>query len=159
MKITLFCIGKLKESYWKDAVAEYAKRLSPYAEFSLIEFPDYPSKEGASQAEMDNVKEKEGKPILEKLKPSDYLIALDLGKKQLDSVAFSSYLQNAFSLSGSHLFFVIGGSLGLSDSLKKRANDSLSLSNLTFPHQLTRVILLEQLYRAFRIANNQPYHK
>ncbi len=159
MKITIYCIGKLKENYWKDACAEYLKRLKPYADTSIVELPDYPCKQNASEAEITAVKEKEGKHVIDLLSPSDYLIALDLNKKQYDSVSFSAHLEEAFRRGGSNLYFVIGGSMGLSDELKKRANESLTLSELTFPHQLTRVILLEQLYRAFRISHNEPYHK
>ena len=159
MTILIYCIGKLKEKYWKDACEEYLKRLSSYASVTLLELPDYPCKENASQAEMDAVKEKEGRQVLEKLKPSDYLIALDLHHKQYDSVDFAKHLNDCFTRGGSKVSFVIGGSLGLSDELKKRANESLTLSEMTFPHQISRVLLLEQLYRAFRILSNQPYHK
>ncbi len=159
MKITIYCIGKLKENYWKEACAEYLKRLKPYADTAIVELPDYPCKQNASEAEITAVKEKEGKHVIDLLSSSDYLIALDLNKKQYDSVSFSTHLEEAFRRGGSNLYFVIGGSMGLSDELKKRANESLTLSELTFPHQLTRVILLEQLYRAFRISHNEPYHK
>ena len=159
MTITLYCIGKLKEHYWKDAVEEYRKRIAAYASIEIVEFPDYPTPAGASLAEEEAIKEKEGKAVLDKLKPSDFLVTLDLGKKEMDSVKFAEVLQGYFEKGGAKVNFVIGGSLGLSESLKKRANESLTLSLLTFPHQLTRVILLEQIYRAFRIINHQPYHK
>ncbi len=159
MRITLHVIGKIKETYWKQAIDEYVKRLSSYCELSIIEYPDFPSKEGASEKEESEVKEKEGAKILAHLKNGERLIALDLGHPQRDSVEFASYLQEQLELGGARLHFVIGGSLGLSDSLKKRADGFLTLGKMTFPHQLARVMLLEQLYRAFRILHHEPYHK
>lgn len=159
MKITILAIGHLKEAYWKAACAEYIKRLSPFAEVSVVEYDDVACPEGASEIEMAAIKEKEGSRVLKSLKPNEYLCALDLNKKEYDSLSFSSHLMGMLERAGSHLYFVIGGSLGLSDSLKKRANESITLSQLTFPHQMTRLILLEQLYRAFKIAHHEPYHK
>ncbi|MBO4540746.1 MAG: 23S rRNA (pseudouridine(1915)-N(3))-methyltransferase RlmH [Bacilli bacterium] len=159
MTIIIYCIGHLKEEYWKSACQEYLKRLKPYAEIQIIEVDDIGYKEGAGEKLEAKVKEQEGAKILQKLKNSDYLCALDLNKKEEDSIAFSQHLETMLSRGGSRLSFVIGGSLGLSDELKKRANESLSFSKMTFPHQLSRVILLEQLYRAFRILHHEPYHK
>lgn len=159
MNIVLYCIGKLKESYWKEAVEEYRKRISSYASIDIIELPDYPTPANASEAEELAIKEKECKAVLDRLKPSDYLVALDLNKKEVDSVKFAGVLQGYFEKGGAKVSFVIGGSLGLSETLRKRANEFLTLSPMTFPHQLTRVILLEQIYRGFRILNHQPYHK
>ena len=159
MNITLYCIGSLKEMHWKAACAEYEKRLKPYVKLQVVELPDCPCPEGASEAEMTAIKEKEGRHVLEKLSPSDYLIALDLGKKQYGSPEFAAHIEEAFVRGGSKVSFVIGGSLGLSESLKKRANESLSFGELTLPHQLARVVLMEQLYRAFRILHHEPYHK
>lgn len=159
MRITIYVIGSLKESYWKEAEKEYLKRLSPYAKTEVLEFPDFPTKEGASSKEEEAVKEKESQKILAKLRPNDYVILLDLHKQEYESEAFSEHLMRSFERGASHLHFVIGGSLGLSESLRKRGNESLALSKLTFPHQMTRIILLEQLYRAFRIAHHEPYHK
>ncbi len=159
MKITIYCIGHLKESYWKSAVDEYLKRLSHYAKTEIVEFDDLPTPDGASVAIEDQIKSKEGVKVLARLKPSDYLIALDLGKKEYDSCSLATHLRDSFVHGGSAINFVIGGSLGLSKELKERANESITLSKMTFPHQLTRVILLEQLYRSFRILNNEPYHK
>ena len=159
MKITLYVIGHLKEAYWKSACEEYIKRLKNYADIKVVEVDDIGYKEGAGLAIETQVKDKEGEKVLEKLKPSDYLCALDLNAKEYDSVEFSEHLEKMFMMGGSHVSFVIGGSLGLSDALKKRANERLSLSKMTFPHQMTRLILLEQLYRAFRIAHHEPYHK
>ena len=159
MKITLYVIGHLKEAYWKSACEEYIKRLKNYADIKVVEVDDIGYKEGAGLAIETQVKDKEGEKVLEKLKPSDYLCALDLNAKEYDSVEFSEHLGKMFMMGGSHVSFVIGGSLGLSDALKKRANERLSFSKMTFPHQMTRLILLEQLYRAFRIAHHEPYHK
>ena len=159
MKITLYCVGSLKESYWKDAVNEYVKRLKGYCEFHLVEVSDVACKEKASSKEMKEVKDKEGEAILSKLKPGEYLIVLDLGAKQYESVALAKHLEEKLVQNGSSISFVIGGSLGLSDALKARANEAISFGLGTFPHQLARVMLLEQLYRSFRILRQEPYHK
>ena len=159
MRIAVYCIGSLKENYWKEACAEYGERIQPYAKLTIEEFPDLPTKEGASVSEAEETKEKEGQRVLAKIKPGDYVISLDLNQKEYDSVSFSRHLGEAFVRGGSSLVFLIGGSLGLSKSLKARANESFSFGPMTFPHQLARVMLLEQLYRAFRIQNGQPYHK
>lgn len=159
MRITLYVIGSLKEAYWRQAEEEYKKRFQNYAKLEIVECPDYASKEGASLKEQEAVKEKESEKILAKIKPNDYVILLDLHQKEYESEAWSEHLMRAFEKGGSHLSFVIGGSLGLSESLKKRGNESFTLSQLTFPHQMVRIILLEQLYRAFKIAHHEPYHK
>lgn len=159
MKITLYCIGSLKESYWREAVAEYRKRLGAYCELEIVEVADVSCKEKASTKEMEEVKDKEGEKILAKLQPNDYLIALDLHGKQYESPALAAHLQEKFVLAGARLSFVIGGSLGLSKALLDRANESLCLGAPTFPHQLARVMLLEQLYRCFKILRGEPYHK
>ena len=159
MKITIYVIGHLKEAYWKSACDEYLKRLQNYADVKVVEVDDISYKEGSSLAIETQVKDKEGERVLEKLKAGDYLCGLDLNCKEYDSVEFSQHLEKMFTMGGSHVSFVIGGSLGLSDALKKRANERLSFGKMTFPHQMTRLILLEQLYRAFRIAHHEPYHK
>lgn len=159
MRITLYCIGKLKEPYWRMAEQEYVKRLRGYCDFRLIELPDLPAPEGASRAMEESIKQKEGEKVLEKIKPGECLVALDLNKKEYDSVEFSSHLEDLFRRGGSNVSFVIGGSLGLSEALKARADEALSFGRMTFPHQLSRVMLLEQLYRAFKIARHEPYHK
>lgn len=159
MKITVYCIGHLKENYWKMAIEKYAKRIRPYASLEIVEVDDVPYKEGASPAIEEQVKNKEGEKVLAKLKPTDYLCALDLGKAEYDSPAFSKHLEKMLVQGGSNLSFVIGGSLGLSDALKQRANEAITFSKMTFPHQMMRVILLEQIYRAFKIARHEPYHK
>lgn len=159
MNITIMVIGSLKEAYWREAEREYLKRLSPYCKVEVQEFPDYPAKEKDSPKENELTKERESEKILAKLKPNDFVVLLDLNKKEYDSVAFSSLLSDWFRFGKSHIIFIIGGSLGLSESLRKRGNASISLSKMTFTHQMTRVLLLEQIYRAFKIANNEPYHK
>lgn len=159
MKITIFAIGFLKESYWKDAVKEYQKRLSAYCQIEIVEIPDVACKQGASGKEEEEVKRKEGEKVLARLKSGDYLIALDLKGKQYDSPSFAKHLDEKFAVAGANLHFVIGGSLGLSEELLERANESVCFGAMTFPHQLARVMLLEQIYRAFRILRGEPYHK
>lgn len=159
MKIRILCVGHLKEDYWKAAQAEYIKRLTPYCTLSVEEVDDLPSKEGASVSEENQVKEKEGERVLARLKPNEFLCTLDLGKEEPDSIALANKVMTMLERGGSSLCFVIGGSLGLGDNLKKRANASLTLSRLTFTHQMTRIILLEQLYRSFKILHHEPYHK
>ena len=138
---------------------EYLKRISPYAKIEVIEVKDEPINDNPSLGEITKAKDAEGDRVLKLLKPNEYLIGLDLDKKELDSVAFSKYLMKKIEDNGSGISFIIGGSYGLSDALKKRVNDSLSLSKMTFLHQMTRLILLEQIYRAFKIINNETYHK
>ncbi|MCR5491275.1 MAG: 23S rRNA (pseudouridine(1915)-N(3))-methyltransferase RlmH [Bacilli bacterium] len=159
MKITVYCIGKLKEDYWKSAIAEYAKRIKAYSDLEIIEFPDLPTPASSSPAIEEDIKNKECVRIIAKLKPSEYLIALDLNKKEYDSPSFASHIDSCLEKAGANVSFVIGGSLGLSDDLKLRANESISFGKMTFPHQLARVMLLEQIYRAFKINRHEPYHK
>lgn len=159
MKITIVSVGKIKESYYRGAIEEYSKRLSKYCKLEIIEVADEKTKENASLAEENLVKEKEGERILKNLKEDAYVIALSITGKKLDSVAFSKKLDNLFVSGKSHIQFVIGGSLGLHGDVLKRADYELSFSDMTFPHQLMRVILLEQIYRCYRIINGEPYHK
>jgi 23S rRNA (pseudouridine1915-N3)-methyltransferase len=159
MKIRILVIGHLKEAYWKAAEAEYLKRLSPYCQCHIDEVDDLPAPEKASPAEEMSIKEKEGERVLAKLKSSDFVCTLDLNKEEPDSIQLANKMMNMLQRGGSSLTFVIGGSLGLGDNLKQRANASISLSRLTFTHQMTRVILLEQIYRSFKILNHEPYHK
>jgi 23S rRNA (pseudouridine1915-N3)-methyltransferase len=159
MRITILCVGHLKEAYWRAAQDEYLKRLSAYAEVNIVEVDDLSSKENASPAMEEEVKDKEGAKILAKLKPNDFVCTLDLNKKEPDSLELADEMMAMMRRGGASITFVIGGSLGLSESLKKRANASLSLSKLTFTHQMTRIILLEQIYRSFKILNHEPYHK
>lgn len=158
MKIKMYAIGKIKDFY-KTGCDEYIKRLSNYCKIEVIEVKDEPVSDKPNEAEISKVKNIEGDRVIKLLKPNEYLIGLDLNKKELDSVSFSNYLKTKIEENGSNISFVIGGSYGLSDALKNRVNDSLSFSKLTFLHQLTRLILLEQIYRAFKIINNENYHK
>ena len=159
MKIKLYAIGKIKESYLKLGIEEYKKRISAYSNIDIIEVNDEPVKDNPSLAEIEMVKDKECAKVLKLLKPNEYLITLDLTKNQPNSVQFASFLEKSFEKGGSSISFVIGGSYGLSNEIKQRANDTICLSNLTFLHQMTRLILLEQIYRAFKINNNEVYHK
>ena len=159
MKIRLLVVGHLKETYWKEAQNEYLKRLTLYANVTIEEVDDLPSSKDDSPAEMEEVKKKENAKLLSKIKPSDFVVLLDLGKEQPDSVELSSRLEKWMRDGGSSITFVIGGSLGLSNEMRKRGNASFTLSKLTFTHQMTRVILLEQIYRSFKILRNEPYHK
>lgn len=159
MKITILCVGKVKEKFYRDAIAEYSKRLSRYCKLEIIEVSDEKTSEQATQTEIDIVKNKEGERLLKNIKDDAYVFCLAIDGKQLDSVELSQKMDKLMTGDKSHLVFVIGGSLGLSDDVLKRADYKLSFSKMTFPHQLMRVILLEQIYRSFRISNNEPYHK
>lgn len=159
MKIRIIAIGKVKEKYLKEGIEEYVNRIRPYSQIEIVEVNDESIVDNPNDSEIKKAIDKEGKRALKLLKPSDYLIGLDLNKKELDSVEFASFLEKKFVLGGSNINFVIGGSYGLSDELKKRCNDSISLSKMTFLHQMTRLILLEQIYRAFKINKNETYHK
>ena len=159
MKIKIYAIGHLKEAYLKQGINEYLERLKPYAQTEIIEVNDESVVDNPSPKEIDMAKDKEGQRVLKLLKNNEYLIGLDLVNKQPSSTEFAKYLEDKFVLGGSSLSFVIGGSYGLSDELKKRCNDRLGLSNMTFLHQMTRLILLEQIYRAFKINRNEVYHK
>ena len=159
MKITVLTVGKIKEKFYRDAIDEYAKRLSKYASVSIAEVSDEKTKENLSDTELLQILNTEGNKLLSKIPDNAYVIALDILGKKLDSVGFSRFMEERMNTGDSHLVFVIGGSLGLSDEVKKRANYKISFSDMTFPHQLMRVILLEQVYRGFRIMRNEPYHK
>jgi 23S rRNA (pseudouridine1915-N3)-methyltransferase len=158
MKITIACVGRIKEKYFTDAIAEYSKRLSRYVTLNISEVPDEKAPENLSPAQMEQVKKSEGERLLKAMKDS-YVIALVINGKQQSSESFAKLIDNTMTMGKSHITFVIGGSLGLSDEVIKRADYKLSFSDMTFPHQLMRVILLEQIYRAERILNNEPYHK
>jgi len=159
MKIKIICVGKIKENFYKEAITEYAKRLSKFTSFSVIEVSDEKTDEKASQKENELVLSKEGKRILEQIGNDDYVISLCIEGKPLSSVDFSKKISEVMLNGYSNISFLIGGSLGLSDEIKKRSDSKLSFSEMTFPHQLMRVILTEQIYRAFKIINNEPYHK
>jgi len=159
MTITIITVGKLKEKYLKDAIDEYSKRLSRYCKLDIIEIPDEKTPDNASEKEEEAIKEKEGQAILNKIKDSMFVIAMDLGGKQLTSQEFSDYVHNLGVIGNSNIAFIIGGSLGISKTVLARANYKLCFSKMTFPHQLFRVMLLEQIYRGFRIMKGEPYHK
>ncbi|MCL1950012.1 MAG: 23S rRNA (pseudouridine(1915)-N(3))-methyltransferase RlmH [Turicibacter sp.] len=159
MNITIISVGKIKEKYIKMGLEEFAKRLSRYCKLAMIEVPDEKTPDNASQKEMDIIKEKEGKLILSKIKDSMYVIALDLQGQMKTSEEFAQELSQLALRGNSNVAFLIGGSLGLSDEVKKRADAKLCFSKMTFPHQLFKLILLEQIYRTYRINNNEPYHK
>lgn len=159
MKITLVTVGKIKESYWEAAIAEYEKRLSRYCRLEILSVADEKTPDGASAAFEAQIKEREGERILAKLRPDAYVIALAIEGKMLDSVELARKLEGLGVSGKSQVVFVIGGSLGLSDAVLSRADMRLSFSKMTFPHQLMRVILLEQIYRSYRIIHQEPYHK
>lgn len=159
MDIKLLTVGKLKEKYLIQGIQEYAKRLSAYTKFSIIEVPDEKAPENLSHAQMEQVKDKEGQRLLNKIKDDDYVIVLAIKGKELSSEDFAEHLEKMTVQGKSHFAFVIGGSLGLSNDVLKRANFDISFGRLTYPHQLMRLILTEQIYRAFRIIHHEPYHK
>lgn len=159
MKLRILCVGKLKERFYTDAVNEFKKRISRFAEIEIVELADEKAPEKLSKAELLLVKQAECSRILERLQDGETVIALDINGKQLSSTELADKL-NSYMLEGrSRLAFIIGGSNGLSDEVLARADFRLSFSKLTFSHQVFRVMLLEQLYRAFKIINNEPYHK
>lgn len=159
MKITILCVGKVKEKFYRDAIGEYQKRLSRYCKLEIVEVADEKTPDGASETVENQIKEKEGNRILSKIREEDYVIALAIDGKMQDSVELSKNIQQLGVRGKSSIVFVIGGSLGLSEEVLKRANEKLSFSKMTFPHRLMRVILLEQVYRSYRIMNGEPYHK
>ena len=159
MKITLICVGKLKEKYLVQGVEEYVKRLSRYCTLEIIELADEKTPDNASSVQEDMIKKKEGERILKALRDEAYCIALAIEGVMLTSPELAEKIDNLGVTGTSHISFVIGGSLGLSEEVLRRADYKLSFSKMTFPHQLMRMILLEQVYRAYRIIHNQPYHK
>lgn len=159
MNIKIITVGKLKEKYLKDAIAEYAKRLTRYCKLEVVELADEKTSENASQKEEEMVKDKEGKNILQKIKDNEYVIALDLKGKHITSEEFAEFISEKAVMGQPNITFVIGGSLGISQEVLARADYKLCFSKMTFPHQLFRVMLFEQIYRAFRIINGEPYHK
>ena len=158
MNINIICIGKLKEKYLKDAVDEYSKRLTRFANLQIIELPDEKIPERSSDKIEEKILKKEGELILSKLKKDSFIIAMCVEGKLISSEELAATIKNV-SQTSSNITFIIGGSLGLSDSVKKCAHTRISFGKITLPHQLMRVILLEQIYRAFRIMKNEPYHK
>ena len=158
MNMALICMGKLKEKYWRDAAAEYEKRLSRFGKWETIELPDLPEPSNSSPAIEEQIKKKEGEAILAKIRDQDIVVCLCIEGKQLDSVQLSKKLTELTD-TGRRVVFVIGGSLGLAPQVVARAQMKLSFSPMTFPHQLARIMLLEQTYRALKIAAGERYHK
>ena len=158
MNMALICMGKLKEKYWRDAAAEYEKRLSRFGKWETIELPDLPEPSNSSPAIEEQIKKKEGDAILSKLRDGDVVVCLCIDGKQMDSVQLSKKLTE-LNDTGRRVVFVIGGSLGLAQAVVARAQVKLSFSPMTFPHQLARIMLLEQTYRAMKIASGERYHK
>lgn len=158
MNMALICMGKLKEKYWRDAAAEYEKRLSRFGKWETIELPDLPEPSNSSPAIEEQIRKKEGEAILAKLRDNDIVVCLCIDGKQLDSVQLSKKLTELTD-TGRRVVFIIGGSLGLSQAVVARAQMKLSFSPMTFPHQLARIMLLEQTYRALKIAAGERYHK
>lgn len=150
--IKIICVGKIKEKFYQDAIVEYQKRLSKYTKLEIIECRDY------DIGNIETIKKMESEEILKRINDKDYVITLEIEGKSLDSLEFKDLINNTL-INNSNVTFIIGGSYGLHDDVKKRSNYKLSFSKLTFPHQLFRVILLEQIYRAYKIINNESYHK
>ena len=158
MNMALVCMGRLKEKYWRDAAAEYEKRLSRFGKWETIELPDLPEPANSSPAIEEQIKKKEGEAILARIRDGDIVVCLCIDGRQMDSVQLSAKLTKLID-TGRRVVFVIGGSLGLSPEVVRRAQLKLSFSPMTFPHQLARVMLLEQTYRALKIAAGERYHK
>ena len=159
MKITLITVGKIKEKYLKDAIAEYSKRLSKYCKLEIVEVADEKTPDQASENVERQIRQKEGERILRYVKDDAYVFTLEIGGTMLDSVAFAKKMETLGLQGKSHLIFIIGGSIGLGEEVLRRSDYALSFSKMTFPHQLMRVILLEQVYRGYRIIEGAPYHK
>ena len=159
MKITLITVGKIKEKYLKDAIAEYSKRLSKYCKLEIVEVADEKTPDQASENVERQIRQKEGERILRYVKDEAYVFTLEIGGTMLDSVAFAKKMETLGIQGKSHLIFIIGGSIGLGEEVLRRSDYALSFSKMTFPHQLMRVILLEQVYRGYRIIEGAPYHK
>lgn len=159
MKVTLVTVGKIKEKFYRDAIAEYSKRLGRYCTLEIVETADEKTPDGAGPALEQQIKEKEGQRILQNIREDAYVIVLAIKGKQRSSEALAEHIESLTVRGASSICFVIGGSLGLSDAVLRRADEQLSFSPMTFPHQLMRVILLEQIYRSFRIIRGEPYHK
>lgn len=159
MEIRILSVGKIKEKYLTDGIAEYAKRLSRYCRLTFVQVNDEKTPDKASDALNAQIKDLEGERLLKHIKDTDYVIALAIDGKMHDSVGFSKRIEQLGIEGKSTIDFVIGGSLGLSDKVLTRADEKISFSKMTFPHQLMQMILLEQIYRAYRIMNHEPYHK
>lgn len=159
MKITVLCVGRCKEKFMRDAVSEYQKRILRYVKLDIIEVPDEKTPDHASEKEEIQIRDRESARLMKYIKSGDYVIALAIDAIQYTSVDFSKKM-DGYGISGKgNVVFVIGGSLGLGSEVMKRADETVSFSKMTFPHQLMRIILLEQIYRSFRIIKGEPYHK
>lgn len=159
MKITIITVGKIKEKYLKDAIAEYSKRLGKYCKLEIVEVADEKTIENASEAVEDAIREKEAERILKYIRQDAYIITLEIGGKLLSSEELAQKIETLGIQGTSHIIFIIGGSIGLGKAVLEKSDFALSFSRMTFPHQLMRVILLEQVYRSYRIINGEPYHK
>lgn len=159
MKITIITVGKIKEKYLKDAIAEYSKRLSKYCKLEIVEVADEKTPENASETVENAIREKEAERIMKYVKEDAYIITLEIGGKLLSSEELAEKIEKLGIQGTSHIIFIIGGSIGLGKSVLEKSDYALSFSRMTFPHQLMRVILLEQVYRSYRIMNGEPYHK
>ena len=159
MKITLITVGKIQEKYLKDAIAEYSKRLNRYCKLEIVEVADEKTPDNASDTVEDAIRDKEGERILKYIKEDAYVITLEIAGKMLTSEEMAEKIEKLGVQGTSHIIFIIGGYIGLGREILKRSDYALSFSKMTFPHQLMRVILLEQIYRSYRIMNHEPYHK
>ena len=159
MKITIITVGKIKEKYLKDAIAEYSKRLSKYCKLEIVEVADEKTPDNASEIVENAIRSKEAERILKYVKEDAFVITLEIQGKQLTSEELADKIEKLGVQGTSHIIFIIGGSIGLGEDVLKKSNYALSFSKMTFPHQLMRVILLEQIYRSYRIISNEPYHK
>lgn len=159
MKITILTVGKIKEKYLREAIAEYSKRLSRYCKLEIIEVADEKTPENASETVEDAIRSKEGERLLKNVRDGAFVITLEIGGKQLTSEELADKIDTLGVQGVSHIIFIIGGSIGLGREVLARSDYALSFSKMTFPHQLMRVILLEQVYRSYRIINGEPYHK
>lgn len=159
MHIQIIAVGKLKEKYWTDGIAEYTKRLTPYAKLTITEIAEEKASERMSEAEEMQVKQKEGERIIAALKPDSYAIAMAIGGQMWTSEELAEQIERLGTYGKSHVTFLIGGSNGMSDDVLKRADAKLSFGRITYPHQLIRLVLVEQVYRAFKIMRGEPYHK
>lgn len=159
MKITILCVGKIKERFFREGIAEYKKRLSKYCKLEVVEVADEKTPDRASEAEEQKIKGKEAERLEKYIKKDAYIVVLVIEGEMLDSVELAEKIDKLGIGGKSHLMFVIGGSLGLDDIIIKQADYKLSFSKMTFPHQMMRMILMEQIYRSYRILKNEPYHK
>ena len=159
MKITVITVGKIKEKFLKDAIAEYSKRLSKYCKLEIVEVADEKTPDNASEVVEDAIRSKEAERILKYVKDDAFVITLEINGKQLSSEELADKIDKLGVQGTSHIIFIIGGSIGLGQEVLQKSNYALSFSKMTFPHQLMRVILLEQIYRSYRIINGEPYHK